>query len=179
MWDKTSRTEKNALVQVQERAITGPETSKNATHPNDDGDPRLTYSGHPLTTMNVNFSSITACFRCGGSDIVLDYKAGDVICRECGEVINSRVIDEGNEVKFYKDDDDPQKSSRTSGLAESIGSLQTSFITNSETVKRTLERAQKFSSDKKELQALSHLNTVSEMCSSATRTRKNFKPCRT
>lgn len=115
--------------------------------------------------MNVNISNVTSCYRCGGSDIVLDYKAGDVICRECGEVINGRVIDEGNEVKFYMDDDNPHKSSRTSGFAESIGSLQTTFVTNSETVKRTLERAQKFSSDKKELQALSHLSNVSEMCS--------------
>lgn len=96
---------------------------------------------------------------------MLDYKAGDVICRECGEVINGRVIDEGNEIKFYSDDNDRHKYSRTSGLSETIGSLQTAFITNSDTVKRTLERAQKFSSDKKELQALSHLSTVSEMCS--------------
>lgn len=96
---------------------------------------------------------------------MLDYKAGDVICRDCGEVINGRVIDEGNEIKFYADDNDRHKYSRTSGLSESIGSLQTTFITNSDTVKRTLERAQKFSSDKKELQALSHLSTVAEMCS--------------
>ena len=115
--------------------------------------------------MSVNFLHITACFRCKGNDVVLDYKAGDVICRDCGEVINDRVIDEGNEVKFYMNDDDPSKTSRSSGLAETIGSLQTSFVTNSESVKRTLERAQRFSSDRKELQALSHMNAVSEMCS--------------
>lgn len=115
--------------------------------------------------MSVNFLNITDCFRCKGKDIVLDYKAGDIICRDCGEVINDRVIDEGNEVKFYMNDDDPHKTSRSSGLAETIGSLQTSFVTNSDTVKRTLERAQRFSSDKKELQALSHMNAVSEMCS--------------
>jgi transcription initiation factor TFIIIB Brf1 subunit/transcription initiation factor TFIIB len=115
--------------------------------------------------MNVDLSRYTSCFRCGGADLVLDYKAGDIICRECGEVINDRVIDEGNEVKFYMNDDDPNKSSRTSGFSESIGSLQTSFVTSSESVKRTLERAQRFSSDKKELQALAHMNTVSEMCS--------------
>lgn len=116
-------------------------------------------------SVNVNLSSYTVCFRCGANDLVLDYKAGDVICRSCGEVINDRVIDEGNEVKFYMNDDDPHKSSRSSGFSESIGSLQTSFVTNSESVKRTLERAQKFSSDKKELQALAHMNIVSEMCS--------------
>lgn len=115
--------------------------------------------------MSVNFLNITACFRCNGNDIVLDYKAGDLICRDCGEVINDRVIDEGNEIKFYMNDDDPHKTSRTSGMAESIGSLQTMFVTNSETAKRTLERAQRFSSDKKELQALSHMNAVTEMCS--------------
>lgn len=115
--------------------------------------------------MSVNFLHITACFRCEGNDVVLDYKAGDVICRDCGEVINDRVIDEGNEVKFYMNDDDPSKTSRSSGLAETIGSLQTSFVTNSDTVKRTLERAQRFSSDRKELQALSYMNAVSEMCS--------------
>lgn len=116
--------------------------------------------------MSVNFLNLTrACFRCNGTDVVEDYKAGDIICRDCGEVINDRIIDEGNEVKFYMNDDDPGKTSRSSGLAETIGSLQTSFITNSDTVKRTLERAQRFSSDRKELQALSHMNAVSEMCS--------------
>jgi transcription initiation factor TFIIB len=115
--------------------------------------------------MNVNLAGYTTCFRCGGKDLVLDYKAGDIICSSCGEVIGDRVIDEGNEVKFYMNDDDPHKSSRSSGMSESIGSLQTSFVTSSESMKRTLERAQKFSSDKKELQALAHLNIVSEMCS--------------
>lgn len=94
----------------------------------------------------------------------MDYKAGDIICSSCGEVISDHVIDEGNETKFYMNDDDPHKTSRTSGLSETIGSLHTSFVTNSESVKRTLERAQKFSSDKKELQALAHMNIVSEMC---------------
>ena len=115
----------------------------------------------------MSFSYLTAvpCFRCSGNNIVHDYKAGDIICRDCGEVLSDRVIDEGNEVKHYADDDDPHKVSRTSGLAESIGSLHTSFITNSEIVKKTLERAQRFSSDQRELQALSSLNIVSEMCS--------------
>ena len=115
--------------------------------------------------MNFNITNYTSCFRCGSNDVVLDYKAGDMICRNCGEVINDRVIDEGNEVKFCMNDDNPHKSSRTSGFSESIGSLYTSFVTNSETMKRTLERAQRFSADKKELQALAHLNKVSEMCS--------------
>lgn len=115
--------------------------------------------------MNVNLSNYSTCFRCGSADLVLDYQAGDVICRGCGEVINDRVIDEGNEVKFYMDDDNPYKTSRTSGLSETIGSLQTAFVTNSEGFKRTLERAQRLSSDKKELQALANMNIVSEMCS--------------
>ena len=116
--------------------------------------------------MSVSFGmTTTTCFRCGGNDLVLDYKAGDIICRQCGEVICDRIIDEGNDVKIYMDDDKPHRTSRTSGMAESIGSLQTSFITSSDAVKSTLERAQRFSTNKKELQALAHYNTVSEMCS--------------
>jgi transcription initiation factor TFIIB len=113
----------------------------------------------------MSYLNTTVCFRCKSIDLVLDYKAGDVICRSCGEVVADRIIDEGNEVKFYMDDDDPHKSSRTSGFAESIGSLQTSFVTSSDSLKRTLERAQRFSSDKQELVALSSMHLVTEMCS--------------
>ena len=41
----------------------------------------------------MNFG-ITSCFRCNGTDIITDYSEGDVICRSCGEIVGTRIIDE-------------------------------------------------------------------------------------
>ena len=42
----------------------------------------------------MNNFGITACFRCNGSDIFTDYSEGDVVCRSCGEIVGTRIVDE-------------------------------------------------------------------------------------
>lgn len=68
------------------------------------------------------------CRRCGGSDTIVDLKAGDVICRGCGEVQMARLIDNTDETRTFADDDSNKKrESRTSGLPEGCASGETVF----------------------------------------------------
>lgn len=46
-----------------------------------------------------------SCPECNGVDIVTDFGAGDVICRDCGVVIGDRIIDETNELRTFANDD--------------------------------------------------------------------------
>ena len=46
------------------------------------------------------------CLRCSGNDMFEDYSRGDVICRKCGEISCSRLIDNfSSEWNIFKDDD--------------------------------------------------------------------------
>lgn len=124
-----------------------------------------------LDKVNMNTAlnySNTPCYRCQEKRLILDYQCGDVICCNCGEIISDRIIDEGNEVHMYDNDSSANKSSRSSGFADSIGSYQTSFVAsnrNSLNLVQSLERAQKLSSDPREMKVLKHLYLVNEMCS--------------
>lgn len=115
----------------------------------------------------LNYSNMQ-CYRCKEKRLILDYQSGDIICCNCGEIISDRIIDEGNDVHVYDNDSSTKKSSRSSGFAESIGCYQTSFVTsnsNNMNLVQSLERAQKLSSDPKELKVLMHMGLVNEMCS--------------
>ncbi len=43
------------------------------------------------------------CHDCGESDFVEDHASGDLICRSCGRVAESHVIDEGTEWRSFGD----------------------------------------------------------------------------
>jgi ribosomal protein S27AE len=43
------------------------------------------------------------CQDCGESDFVEDHASGDLICRSCGRVAESHVIDEGTEWRSFGD----------------------------------------------------------------------------
>ena len=45
------------------------------------------------------------CYRCTSTETFTDYKCGDIICRNCGEVLSGRIIDDTNEWNIYTDDD--------------------------------------------------------------------------
>jgi len=117
----------------------------------------------------VNFQRpmkrVSVCLGCRSPDLRLDNKSGDVICEECGQISCGRFIDEGDEVKIYLDDHDPNKVSRTSGFSETFSSLQTSFVTSCEDTRRTLERAQRYSTDPNELKVMANIGNIGEMCS--------------
>ena len=129
----------------------------------------------------------TPCHRCRERGFLLvDYSAGDVVCSNCGEVNGSRIIDEGDEVHVYNDDaaagGKRQKTSRTSGLADSLLSQHTTFVLSSspplaggpgsssqqhhrnQETKQALERAQRLSVDGKERAALRGYGAVGETC---------------
>ncbi len=104
------------------------------------------------------------CFRCFGTDLILDYKAGDIICRECGEIVSDRCIDEGNEVLSYADGDGKSQTSRSSGMVDMFGCMQTMFVNGPENLRKSLEKAQQMSSNRKEMTVLGNLNILNEMC---------------
>ena len=69
------------------------------------------------------------CYRCADRDLVIDSKAGDLICRSCGEVQQGRLINEESEFIQYIDDPDGNKSSeRSSGRADSITGDRSIFV---------------------------------------------------
>lgn len=45
------------------------------------------------------------CNECSSFDIVTDFSAGDVVCRDCGIVIGDRIIDEQDELRTFANDD--------------------------------------------------------------------------
>ena len=73
--------------------------------------------------------NIECCYRCSGSDLVIDNKAGDRICRACGEVQQGRLIDEDSEYRQYPDDADTKKNiERSSGIADSVSGNMFHFV---------------------------------------------------
>lgn len=99
------------------------------------------------------------CYSCSGREIHIDYKAGDVICGLCGVVQSDRLIDQGNETNCYEEDEG-RSSSRTSGLAESLGSSTLLFVAGSEKDRLVLERAQRAAASRKENVVLAHLAQI-------------------
>ena len=43
------------------------------------------------------------CSGCGSGDIVVDWAAGDTVCRGCGLVLAARLLGEGAEWRTFKD----------------------------------------------------------------------------
>lgn len=62
------------------------------------------------------------CFRCANSDLVLDNKAGDLICRQCGEVQKGRLINDEEVGNYPGDEADGKKQqlNRSSGEGDSV-----------------------------------------------------------
>eukprot|EP01038_Epipyxis_sp_PR26KG_P005083 gene5083-7090_t len=117
-----------------------------------------------LVPMEINDSVIdSSCFNCKNFKLIVDFSAGDVVCQECGEVQNSRVIDYREEIRSY---DEESSTSRTSGIdSKSLGYSLTSFSTKFSDLKQSLERAQCTQSDRKELLIIGNLRSINELCS--------------
>jgi len=58
------------------------------------------HQGHNVA-LRMRYSQI--CEDCGESDFVDDHSSGDLICRSCGRVAESHVIDEGSEWRTFGD----------------------------------------------------------------------------
>lgn len=75
------------------------------------------------------------CPDCGGMDFVEDHAAGDVVCRNCGLVVEAHIIDERSEWRTFgdkdKEGDDPSRVGGPTnalfadgGLSTTIGKVQ-------------------------------------------------------
>ena len=69
------------------------------------------------------------CEDCGESDFVEDHASGDLICRSCGRVAESHVIDEGSEWRTFGDKDkegaDPNRVGGPTNVLLNDGGLST------------------------------------------------------
>ena len=104
------------------------------------------------------------CVRCSSVDIVSDTAAGDILCRNCGEIQVSRVIDNTAEWREFDDDDKGSGGSvaRSSCTVERFGSSSTCFTGGlSEAARQALLKSQIISTDKRELK----LNKIAEIIS--------------
>lgn len=74
------------------------------------------------------------CKDCGASDFVEDHASGDLICRNCGAVNESRLIDEGSEWRTFsekdKDGADPNRVGGPVNALLSDGGLSTMIGTS-------------------------------------------------
>lgn len=60
---------------------------------------------HALYNVALRMKYEQRCEDCGESDFVEDHACGDLICRSCGRVAESHVIDEGSEWRTFGDKD--------------------------------------------------------------------------
>lgn len=61
------------------------------------------------------------CTDCGSVDVVTDFSAGDVVCRDCGMILGERIIDDTPEWRTFANDDrggDPAAKSRVGEVAD-------------------------------------------------------------
>jgi transcription initiation factor TFIIIB Brf1 subunit/transcription initiation factor TFIIB len=97
---------------------------------------------------------IEPCSRCAGIDVVSDTAAGDIVCRSCGEIQASRIIDYSAEWREFAEDDRGKNGSaaRSSCTADKFGSSGTEFAGGvSESARAALVKAQMQVTDKREL----------------------------
>jgi len=88
----------------------------------------------------------TRCFRCSSTDLVTDVKAGDIICRSCGEVQSDRLIDARSEVLYYAEDSSNKvREARSSGKESDASSSSTIFVGGNEKVREALNRSSQMS----------------------------------
>jgi len=112
------------------------------------------------------------CSHCNQSSLIIDNRSGDVICSGCGDIFVGRFMNSGSEENVYAEDqENGRKLTRSSGLAESLGSTETILVAGPENERKALERANKLTVNRKEHAVLSHLFIVNELC-----TRLNLTP---
>lgn len=104
------------------------------------------------------------CYRCSGSDLVIDNKAGDRICRVCGEVQQGRLIDEDSEFRQYPDDADTKKNTqRSSGIADSVSGNRFHFVGGTDENLAALSRSSYGVLDKREKAITNVMHTCKEL----------------
>jgi transcription initiation factor TFIIIB Brf1 subunit/transcription initiation factor TFIIB len=116
---------------------------------------------------------VDSCAKCASGDVITDPAAGDIICRSCGEIQMSRIIDYSAEWHLYQDDDRPNKESGArSGKSDLVGLTLTNFTAVSDSRKEVLVRAQMMSTEKSELKVMHSISIVSDIASRLNLTRR-------
>ena len=64
----------------------------------------------PEKDIEGNEQIIGICPECHGFNLVTDYKHGELVCKDCGLVINDELLDTGPEWRAF---DEEQKSKRS------------------------------------------------------------------
>lgn len=112
--------------------------------------------------------AFSRCIECNNLALIVDYRAGEIVCTNCGEVNQSRIVDERDEFIQYQDDDRPRSGgTRSSGMAETaIGYYYTTFDVNTgtENQRKLLTRLQYEMTDKTEINLVNNLDIVREIC---------------
>ena len=74
------------------------------------------------SVMNTNFfrkggggGSTLRCVNHPNTPLVEDYRAGDMICPECGLVVGDRVVDVGSEWRTFSNESNGNDRSRVGG----------------------------------------------------------------
>lgn len=105
------------------------------------------------------------CELCKGSDVVTDSITGDKVCRNCGHVLASRMINEEAEWRTFVNDD------RANGIGGARCSVrydeETSiFVGGSKADREMLQRTQNRGSTnaKRDAKITEHLGHVAELC---------------
>lgn len=92
-------------------------------------------------------------------------RAGDVICSNCGHVLQSRILDNGNE-DIIHEDERGSKLSRVSGFGDSFGQQECVYLAGgTDKMRKQMERVQKSLANKSEKSILRNLPGINEMCS--------------
>jgi transcription initiation factor TFIIB len=74
-----------------------------------------------------------SCSDCGSADVVTDFGAGDIVCRDCGMVLGERIVDDSPEWRNFANDDrggDPAANSRVGEAVDARleGASLTTFL---------------------------------------------------
>jgi transcription initiation factor TFIIB len=132
-----------------------------------------------MTFMEMNDVSLIPnhhfCLKCDkkefcyseiNENLVIDYRAGDLICGQCGEILSDRLINSCNEEITYAEDAEiGQNRSRTSGHSEFFGSQESVFVCGPTELRKSLQRAQMLTASRKEKVILANIVLVNELCS--------------
>ena len=102
--------------------------------------------------------------------LVEDYRAGDMICPECGVVVGDRVVDVGNEWRTFSNDSGDKDKSRVGGsenpflsgsdLSTMVGSDRTSGAVDVQSYARIQNRSSVSGSDRTLLNAIREISTM-------------------
>ena len=82
---------------------------------------------------NPNRATVTqylfACHRCFSSEVVTDNAAGDIVCRDCGEVQADHIVNESQEWRDFEDDSGGNEQARSSCSEDLVvGGSATYFV---------------------------------------------------